>query len=88
LLKDIAVSPGDLYNAACLYSRCSELMDELDDKEKLALRAVDLLNQALKKGFDDAALLKRDPDFKTIRNRMDFQKVAAQLELAVPENKK
>jgi hypothetical protein len=53
-----------------------------EEKEKRARRAIQLLRQAVGKGFKDAALVKRDTDLDALRERDDFKKLLAELEAA------
>jgi tetratricopeptide (TPR) repeat protein len=82
-----AEKPGEVYNAACAFALCVPLADKEAAREKLASRAVELLKQALAKGFKDAALLKKDPDLDPLRQRDDFQKLLAEVEKSQPEAK-
>jgi tetratricopeptide (TPR) repeat protein len=82
-------SARDLYNSACYLARCVPLAEEdaklAEEKRKelaqtYADRAVDLLRQALQKGFRDAAQLKKDTDLDPLRSREDFKKLLSELE--------
>jgi serine/threonine-protein kinase len=79
-LADSAKAQGDLYNAACDYTLCVPPADKPEAKEKYAARAVDLLRQAVAKGFQDVASMKEDADLDVLRPRDDFQKLLADLE--------
>jgi serine/threonine-protein kinase len=82
LLADNARFPDDLYNAACGYALCVPLADKPETKERYAARAVELLRQAVAKGFKDAAQVKQDNDLDALRQRDDFNKLLADLEAA------
>jgi tetratricopeptide (TPR) repeat protein/tRNA A-37 threonylcarbamoyl transferase component Bud32 len=93
-LAGIAVDPpNDLYNAACFLSRCAPLAakdDKLREAKRKELakdyadRALATLQQAVVKGFTDAAQMKKDADLDPLRQRDDFQKLLAELEKAKP----
>jgi serine/threonine-protein kinase len=80
LLAANATEPGHLYDAACAYALCVPLADMAEVKEKRALRAIDLLRQAVAKGYKDAAHTKRDADLDALRGRDDFKKLLAEME--------
>ncbi|HEX3314775.1 MAG TPA: serine/threonine-protein kinase, partial [Gemmataceae bacterium] len=63
-------SPGEWYNFACVYSVASAKV--ADKKQEYAKRAIELLRRAVKAGFDDAALLKRDADLDPLRDHAEF----------------
>jgi tetratricopeptide (TPR) repeat protein len=73
-----------MYEAACAHSRCVPLADRTAVKEKLAARAVDLLRQAVSRGFKDIGILRAHPDLDPLRQRDDFQKLLAELEQTQP----
>jgi hypothetical protein len=47
-----------------------------------AARALDLLRQAVARGYKDAALMKKDPDLDPLRQRDDYRKLLAEVEAA------
>jgi len=53
-----------------------------DDKqvEQYAARAVELLRQAVAKGYKDAAHMKKDTDLDPLRSHPEFQKLLKELE--------
>src|SRR5262249_53157545 len=79
----------DLFNAACMVSTCIRI-DEKDSKlsetERKQLsradadRAMELLGQSVKAGFNDVVHMKNDTDLDPIRGREDFKKLIADLE--------
>jgi serine/threonine protein kinase/tetratricopeptide (TPR) repeat protein len=80
--------PSDAYNASCLLSRCIPIVakhEKLDDSQrKQAVQfygdaAIDLLSQAIGKGFRDSAYVMDDADLDPLRPREDFQKLIARL---------
>jgi serine/threonine-protein kinase len=80
---------GDRYDAACIFSRCVPLaekdtrLSEARRKELVktyADQAMDLLREAVAKGYKDAAHAKKDTDLDPIRNREDFKKLIGELE--------
>jgi eukaryotic-like serine/threonine-protein kinase len=85
----VAQRHEDLWNAACLVSKCVQLVRQdtrLPEtrREHLARtyaeQAVDLLRQAVKAGWRDTARLRRDPDFSPLRGRDTFKKLLAELD--------
>jgi serine/threonine protein kinase len=77
LLVENAKAPRDLYNAACGYALCVPLADTPEAKEMYAARAVELLRQAVAKGYNDVAGMKTDTDLDALRQRDDFKKLFA-----------
>jgi serine/threonine protein kinase len=82
-------APADAYDAACFLSLCIPIVarhDKLDDKQrKVATQfygdaAMKLLRDAVSKGWNDAAHMKKDTDLDPLRKREDFQKLVAELE--------
>jgi tetratricopeptide (TPR) repeat protein len=82
----VAGPPGDLYDAACLVSKCVELVQKdgslaeakrADLARSYAEHAMGALSQAVKAGYANAAWLSRDPDLQPLRSRQDFQKLLA-----------
>jgi tetratricopeptide (TPR) repeat protein len=65
------------YGFACVHAIASGKL--ADRKDEHASRAVELLRQAVKAGFDDAALMSKDADLDPLRDRKDFQKLLADL---------
>jgi serine/threonine-protein kinase len=89
-------SGSTLYDAACIYSLCSAaarkdgmLATAERDKlaEQYASRALDLLRQAIQKGYKDTEHMKKDKDLDALRDREDFKKLVAELEAAKPPEK-
>jgi serine/threonine protein kinase/tetratricopeptide (TPR) repeat protein len=66
------------YDFACVYAVASGQMDA--KKEEYADRAMELLRQAVKAGFKDAAHLGKDTDLDALRDRADFMKLVMMLE--------
>lgn len=60
--------PNLLYNLACVYS--------LTRNKK---KALDYLGQAVKKGFNDFELIKKDKDLDFIRNEKEFKEITREL---------
>src|SRR5262249_7888789 len=82
-------APADAYNAACYLSRCVPVVakhDKLDaTRRKEAAQfygdtAMKLLRDAVSKGYEDVALMKKDPDLDPLRRRADFRTLVAELE--------
>jgi len=80
LLAANAPNAGDVYNAARGYSLCVPLTDKPESKEKYASRAIELLKQAIGKGYKDVGYIKDDSDLDPVRDRDDFKKLLAELE--------
>jgi tetratricopeptide (TPR) repeat protein len=77
------------YFASALLSRCVPLAERdltLQEKERAALAqsygkgAMQLLEEAVKKGYKDAGNLKQSPEFEALRNRDDFNRLVKRLE--------
>jgi tetratricopeptide (TPR) repeat protein len=82
LLVANARTPFDLYNAACGFALCVPLADQPATREKYATRAVELLRQAVAKGYNDPVEMQTEADFEALRSRADFRKVVNELETA------
>ena len=77
-VEKLAAKPsGVLYNLSCLYSLAA---GRIPEKKEHADKAMDLLKQAVKAGFGDAAHMKKDKDLDPLRGRDDFKAVLAALE--------
>src|SRR5262249_2636471 len=70
-------SAEDWYNLACVYGVASGKSTQ--KKQEYGDRAMELLNKAVKAGFDDAAHMRRDTDLDALRDRNDFKKLLAEL---------
>ncbi len=79
LLAELAKQPDDSYNAACGFARLSAGGDK-QARQKDALRAIELLRQAIAKGFKNIAQMKQDEDLDSLRERDDFKRLLAGLE--------
>jgi serine/threonine-protein kinase len=80
---------GDIYDAACIVSRCVPLAEKdaalpearcQELARSYADQAMELLRQAVANGYKDAAHMKEDKDLKALRGRADFQKLLHDLE--------
>jgi serine/threonine protein kinase/tetratricopeptide (TPR) repeat protein len=94
VLKGIAkdsLNAIGLYNLACLHALCAQSPGKNPEKqapaadrqkraEEHASRAMDVLRQAVAKGFGNAQLLRTDHDLDSLRSRDDFHKLLAELE--------
>jgi hypothetical protein len=89
LTKTPMPSADSLYEFACVYSIASG--KRADKKQEYATRAMELLQQAVKAGYRDAAHMKEDSDLDPIRGRDDFKKLLAELatkkEVTIPSKK-
>lgn len=72
------------YDFACVYAVASGKLT--DKQDEYAKRAVELLQQAVKAGWEDASQMKQDANLDPLRDREDFQKLLAELEKE-PEKK-
>lgn len=76
--------PSEYARAAGFLARCIELVDEDDVEQRDAYgkRSVELLRQAVEKGFGDLEQLKKSKEdggkFYTLKNRADFQQLLKQ----------
>jgi eukaryotic-like serine/threonine-protein kinase len=78
----IAASANDsleFYFSASGYALLSA-SGEKDGREKDALRAIELLREAIAQGYDDVADMKQDTDLDSLREREDFKKLVSELE--------
>ena len=60
--------PNLLYNLACVYSL-----------SRIKKKALDYLGQAVKKGFNNLELIKKDKDLDFIRNEKEFIEITREL---------
>jgi tetratricopeptide (TPR) repeat protein len=78
-----------LQDTACAFSVASATVKDDDKlKERYATRAMELLQQAIQKGYQDLAHMKKDTDLDPLRQREDFQKLIRELEARKPAGKK
>ena len=80
LSKSSNWNAGRLYDFACAYAVASGKF--ADKKDEDAKRAVELLHQAVKAGYKNAAHMKKDRDFDPLRD--DFKQLLAELEKKSP----
>jgi tetratricopeptide (TPR) repeat protein len=89
LARQEGLEPVNVYNVACVYSRCLEATDRdaklsptdrTKLKEHYARQALDSLRQAFAKGYKNAAPFNTDPDLDPLRNRKDFKKLMREFE--------
>jgi tetratricopeptide (TPR) repeat protein len=80
-----------LYDAACVYAVAVAQAAKQAPRhtssllaERYARRAVALLCQAVQRGFNNIAHLKKDPDLDSLRQRPDFHQLLAELEAKAP----
>lgn len=73
--------PDDWYEFACCYSLAA---DRLPEKQmEYANRAMEMLKQAVKTGYNNAKRLNSDSDLKSLRDRDDFKTLVADVESMV-----
>jgi serine/threonine protein kinase/tetratricopeptide (TPR) repeat protein len=87
LTKASRWSADQWYNFACVYAVASTRV--ADKKQEYADRAMELLRQAVKAGYKNAAHMKKDTDLDALRDGEEFKKLLAELEARAkqPENK-
>jgi tetratricopeptide (TPR) repeat protein len=82
-------APADAYDAACFLSRCIPIVakhDKLNDKQRKETAqfygdaALRLFREAVSKGYNDVAHMKKDTALDPLRQREDFKKLIAELE--------
>jgi serine/threonine-protein kinase len=77
-----------VYNAACVGAQASAAVkNDTTLADRYAARAVELLREAVAKGFKDVEHLKKDSDLDRLRGRDDFKKLVAELESGAPGKK-
>jgi hypothetical protein len=78
-----------LYDQACVCSLASAAVkNDTNLADRYAARAVELLRQAVAKGYKDLDYLKKDPDLGPLRGRDDCKKLLAELQTGAPDNKR
>jgi hypothetical protein len=85
LLKRPSSNAVQLYDFARVYAVASG--STADDKQSYTNRAMEMLTQAMKAGYMDAARMKTDPDLDPLRDRDDFKRLVADLEAKFPSKK-
>jgi eukaryotic-like serine/threonine-protein kinase len=65
------------YDFACVYAVASG--KDADKKDGYAVRAIELLQKAIKAGYKDASHMAKDTDLAPLRDRDDFRKLLAEL---------
>ena len=83
LTKSSRWSADQWYDFACVYAIASG--KSADKKQAHADRAMELLHQAVKAGYKDAAHMKKDTDLDALRDREDFKNLIAELEAKAPK---
>ncbi len=88
VVKDERADANDFYNAACVLSVASASVrrsqdipqPQRDDRaEKLAVRAIALLSESVRQGYDNLAHLSQDTDFDAVRSHKEFKELLEQL---------
>jgi eukaryotic-like serine/threonine-protein kinase len=81
LAESAGLNGGALYDLACVFTlAAAAVKDDAKLRDQYAARAVELLRQAVAKGFKDATHMKKDIDLDPLREREDFKKLLADLE--------
>ena len=78
LTKNPSWNAGRWYDFACVYSFASAKI--ADKKKEYADRAMELLQKAVKAGWNNAKHTAKDTDLDPLRDREDFKKLLADLE--------
>ena len=73
---------GQWYDFACVFSVASDKL--ADKKDANADRAMELLQEAVKAGYTNAAHMKTDTDLDPLRDRADFKALIANLDKKFP----
>jgi eukaryotic-like serine/threonine-protein kinase len=79
LTKSSGWTADQWYNFACVYGVAGGKV--ADKKQEYADRAMELLHEAVKAGFKNVAHMKKDTDLDILRERDDFKKLVAELEV-------
>jgi tetratricopeptide (TPR) repeat protein len=89
LSRQEGLSPVDIYNLACIYSRCFESAgkdSKLSNPERNELqeqyggRTTASLRRALAIGFRNTPVFRTDPDLQAVQDRDDFKKLLKEVE--------
>jgi tetratricopeptide (TPR) repeat protein len=78
LTKSSSWKAGQWYDFACIYAVASGKSG--GKTQEYAERAMQLLHQAVKAGYKDAAHMSKDTDLDSLRGREDFKKLMLELE--------
>jgi hypothetical protein len=78
LTKSSSWNAGQWYDFACAYAVASG--KSADKKKEYADRAMELLQQAVKAGYTNAAHLSKDTDLDPLRGREDFKQLIRELQ--------
>jgi tetratricopeptide (TPR) repeat protein len=93
MARSSPVSAERCYHAACVLAQCMTLADKdatLSGEKRKGLaqsygdRAVELLREAVGKGFKDPEHMNKDTALDSLRSRDDFKKLASELEAQKP----
>src|SRR5262249_5077416 len=80
-LKTEHASRATSYNAACVYALASvSASNDANQADRFASRALELLGQAVRMGWNDAEHMKKDDDLRVLRQREGFKKLVTELE--------
>jgi hypothetical protein len=70
---------NELYNVACELALCVPITPNADQQQSLAAEAVQMLDQAIAAGWNNAHHTSRDPDLVPLHDRDDFRRLLAEL---------
>jgi tetratricopeptide (TPR) repeat protein/tRNA A-37 threonylcarbamoyl transferase component Bud32 len=94
--KDSPENPSDTYDAACYLGRAVPLLEKdvrIEEPERRrraqadADQAMVLLQEAVKKGYRNSALVVKDADLDALRGREEFTKLLAEMDKRPPAEK-
>ncbi|MFM2094247.1 MAG: hypothetical protein RIS70_1371 [Planctomycetota bacterium] len=77
-------NPGTLYSLAAAYAVCHSASKQLPPETRptpeeratrFAAPAIELLNEAVTRGFADPVMLSTDPDFRSLRTLPEFEAI-------------
>ncbi len=77
LTKNPSWNGDQWYNFACVYSLASAKIAH--KKNEYTDRAIELLRNAVKAGWNDAKHTAKDPDLDALRDREDFKTLLAEM---------
>jgi serine/threonine-protein kinase len=80
-VKTPTAPPADLFHAARIIALAANAMkDDAAEVERLGRRSVELLREAVGRGYKDTKNWNANPDLAILRDRDDFQKLLAEME--------
>jgi tetratricopeptide (TPR) repeat protein len=81
LAREPKAAAGTVYDAACVFALAgASAQKDTKQVEDYARRAVALLREAVRKGYNKLDHIRRDSDLDSLRQRADFREVLKELE--------